>query len=251
MDNYEHTPGGKPFNDLDAYFQDDHLSEEDKKLLAELDAIDVSTAEMAVEFTDSDIINNAALLGQMALKNGHANNVVCNSYTYVINVYKRDALNGKYQFTRIYEFKDNVIIELVELFKSYNAHFIHRSTVESFPSANVPLTTHIDKRQMNVYDLIVPEGFDIDATHYFHREQITCFEPWETSPAGWEPTLREGWVDTHDELKNSMKFETGEILYLKMTNDTPHILDTRQPLSMIGIKEKKDDPDVIFKTKDI
>lgn len=251
MDNYEHTPGGKPFNDLDAYFNDDHLSEDDKKLLAELDAIDASTAELAVEFTDTDILNNAALLGQMALKRGHANNVECNSYTYVINVYQRDAVNGTYMYTRIYEFANNVALELIDLFKNFNAHFIHRSSTESFAAANEPHVTHIEKRQINVYDLIVPEGFDIDATHYYYRETITCFEPWETTPEAWESTLREGWVDTFDELNESMKFETTELYHLKMTRTTPHVLNTRNPFSMSSIKEKKDVPTVIFKTQDI
>lgn len=37
-------------------YMDSELSEDDIKLLAELDAIDVSTAEMAVEFTDHDLV---------------------------------------------------------------------------------------------------------------------------------------------------------------------------------------------------
>lgn len=206
-------------------FNNDNLTDEDKILLAELDAIDISTAEMAVEFTDSDIIMNSELLAQMELKSGHANNVEYNTYTYVINVYKKDAVNGIYMYTRIYEFTDNVSEQLNELFNNFKADFIHRTSTESFASEDDTLTKQIEKRQINVYDLIVPEGFDIDETHYFYNETLM---PSSTSTArGWESTLRNDWFDSFDFLNKSMNFDTHELYHLKMTKNTPHVLDTR------------------------
>lgn len=235
MDNYEN----KPVDDLYTYFTEDNLTEADKQLLADLDAMDVSTAELAVEFTDDDVRKNAVLLGKIEQQVGHANNVECASYTYVINVYQKDALNGKYLYTRIYEFTDNVAIQLVDLFSTFNTHFIHRSSVESFPAADVPYTAHIEKRQTNVYDLIVPEGFDIDAPHYYYTTTITCFEPWTTTPEGWESTLRAGWTDGYAALEDMNKFTKYELLHLPMLPTTPHVLNTRKPCSHVVIKEKE------------
>lgn len=233
-------------------YMDSELSEDDIKLLAELDAIDVSTAEMAVEFTDRDLVHNSMLMGRMAKLKGHANNVDCCSYTYVINVYQKDPAASTFKYTRVYEFADNVSISLMELFSTQGCNFIKRSTTQCFGADELHNPNiELEQRAVYVYDLIVPEGFDIDATHYYYRESITCFDPWETSPEAWEPTLREGWVDTFDELNGSMNFETNELYHLKMTNTTPNVLNTRNAISMIGIKEKKDDPTVIFKTQDI
>lgn len=240
MENNEHTPGGKIFNDLDSYFEEDNLSEEDKKLLAELDAIDVSTAELAVEFTDRDLVHNSMLMGRMAKLKGHANNVDCCSYTYVINVYQKDPAASTFKYTRVYEFTDNVSISLMELFSTHGCNFIKRSTTQCFGADELHNPyIELEQRAVFVYDLIVPEGFDIDATHYFYNSTITCFEPWTTTPEGWESTLRDGWVDSFSELEDMDKFTKYELFHLPMMPTTPHVLNTRNPFTTVNIKEKE------------
>src|SRR6478609_3507579 len=226
MDNYEHTPGGKPFDDLDAYFDDDHLSEEDKKLLAELDAIDVNTAELAVEFTDRDLVHNSMLKGRMAKLKGHANNVDCCSYTYVINVYQKDPAASTFKYTRVYEFADNVSISLMELFSTQGCNFIKRSTTQCF-GADELHNPHIEleQRAVYVYDLIVPEGFDIDATHYHYFSHIISFEPWEQIEEHWNSELEDGWVDSLPDHR-----------HLVLHSTSPHQLDTRSAIYIRDIK---------------
>lgn len=233
MDNYEHTPGGKPFNDLEAYFHEDNLSDEDKKLLAELDALDLdvtntSIGELAVDFTDDDIHHHAVLMGKMDEICGHANNVEYCSYTYMINVYEKSPVGaGTFKCTRIYEFKNNVTLDLNVLFR--DCHFIHRSTVTSLGATTKPYGC-ADERLINVYDLVVPEGFDIDATHYFYDEIITSTTPLTRTGRHWNTELYEDYVDAFDELKETRNFTEYELYWLNMVSTTQHVLDTRHPL---------------------
>jgi|AGFS01.1.fsa_nt_gi hypothetical protein len=227
------TEGGAIFNDLDAYFEQDHLSDEDKALLAQLDAIDVANSDM-VEFTDDDIYNQAVLMGKMTELRGHANNVEYCSYTYMINVYEQSELGaGTFKCSRIYEFENNETLNLNELFR--DCHFIHRSTTTSLGATTKPYGIHTEERIVNVYDLVVPVGFDIDATHYFYNERIVSFEPWLTVPKGWDTHLRDDYNDLHDDLIRMNKFKKTEILHLTMKDTTPHVLDTRSPLPMHSI----------------
>lgn len=242
MDNYEHTPGGKPFNDLEAYFHEDHLSDEDKKLLAELDALDLdvnntSIGELAVDFTDEDIHHHAVLMGKMDEIRGHANNVEYCSYTYMINVYEKSPVGaGTFKCTRIYEFQNNVTTQLLELFKDF--HFIHRSTTTSLGATTKPYGIHAEERIVNVYDLVVSVGFDIDAPHYFYHEAIVSFDPWVSTPKHWYTELHADYIDSFDELKNNWQFNVYDLYWLKMTETTPHVLDTRNPIFIGTIKDK-------------
>lgn len=215
MDN-EHTPGGKIFDDLNSYFSEDRLSDEDKKLLEELDALDVSTAEFAVDFTDCDLVHNSMLLGRMAKLKGHANNASCYSYTYVINVYQKDPPASTFKYTRVYEFPDSVSFELMDLFSTQGCNFIKRSTTHCF-GADELHNPHVEleQRAVYVYDLIVPEGFDIDAIHYRYHTAILSFEPWKQVEEHWSSEQKEGYTAFHSD-------------YLPMTHTSPNHLHTQE-----------------------
>lgn len=239
MENNEHTPGGKIFNDLDSYFEEDNLSEEDKKLLAELDAIDVNTAELAVEFTDHDLVHNSMLMGRMAKLKGHANNVDCCSYTYVINVYQKDPAASTFKYTRVYEFTDNVSISLMELFSTQGCNFIKRSTTQCFGADELHNPyIELEQRAVFVYDLIVPEGFDIDAIHYHYSTAIITFEPWQQIDGHWSSEEKEGYSGFPSD-------------YLTLTSTSPNHLRTQAMLWLPESRPAKAEQTVIFKTQDI
>lgn len=180
------TEGGAMFNDLDTYFEQDHLSDDDKALLAQLDAIDVTDADM-VEFTDEDLVHNAQLLGTMSKLKGHANNVNCASYTYVINVYTKDPVSSVFKYTRMYETPEPIHEQLVKMFSAQN--FIHRSNTTCFGDEKHEYPRiEIEQRAVKVYDLIVDENFDIDAPFYYYPRQLQL-EPWEVTEEYWSSEL--------------------------------------------------------------
>lgn len=209
--------------------RDEQLSDEEIKLLSELDAINTSTP-LVDNFTDDDIVFNSKILNEMAKNHGHANNVECCSYTYLINVYEKDAVGSTFKYTRTYEFQKNYTTELYALFHQFGAESILRSETQCFGANRMyDIEDHsFEIRAVYVYDLIVPVGFDIDATHYFHNSQITCFEPWTVQPETWSKDLLDGFIDSLPDRR-----------YLKMTPTSPNELDTRIAVYIAGIKEKQ------------
>jgi hypothetical protein len=208
--------------------QDETLSEEELKLLSELDSQDPSDP-LAVDFTDDDLIFNSKILNEMSRLRGHANNVECCSYTYLINVYEKDAVGSTFKYTRTYEFQQNYTTSLYSLFNNFGAEFILRSETNCFGSKGFyDIEDHnLEVRAVFVYDLIVPVGFDIDATHYFHNSQLTSFEPWTVNPETWSDVLLDGFIDTLPDQR-----------HLKMTPTSPNELDTRSVVYIAELDKK-------------
>lgn len=194
------------------YRDNTELSPEDEKLLAELDALD-SNAELAVEFSDMDIVHNSALMNKMTESHGHANNVQCVSYMYVINLYEKDAVNSTFKFTRIYEFKESISSKIRKIFSQCEIY--HRTTTECF-GTEYYVHPHL-QRSVFVYDIVVPVGFDIDATHYYHPETITNIEPLEYDEEFWSTEVKDGYFTS----------EPINVPVLKHTDTTPHTLKTQ------------------------
>lgn len=205
------------------------LTDEEKEFLSKIDSYD-GNEDLNVEFTDTDMIRNSKLMNEMTRLYGHVNNVDCVSYTYVINVYEKDSVNSTFKYTRIYEFNENATSILNSLFTHHGAAFISRSETQCFGSKKMHDVdaSGLSMRAVLVFDLIVPTGFDIDATHYYHHSHITCFEPWTMIPEHWSYEVSDGFINSDPDRR-----------YLTMTPTSPHKIETHIAVYIGGIIDKK------------
>lgn len=205
------------------------LTEEELEFLSQIDSYN-NTEGLDDHFTDEDMIFNSRIMNEISRNHGHANNVESCKYTYLINVYEKDVVSSTFKYTRIYEFSKGVTQELSSLFTDAGATLLIRSETQCFGSNKMYDidALNLETRSAFVCDLIVPAGFDIDATHYYHNSCITSFDPWTMTDEKWSNVVHEGFVDS---LPNRR--------YLEMTSTSPNHLDTRTAMYIGGISDKK------------